>query len=315
LIGFIARRVAIMFVSLLGASIAVFAVLNVLPGSPADVILGTQATPQAVRQLTDQLGLDKPLWHQYVDWIGGLTHGSFGSSYISRQPIGGQISHALTVTGPLILFALVIGLLIAVPLGLAGALRNGRWSGSLIGALSQVGIAIPTVVGGLLLTVAFAVETSLFPVGSFPGWSDPIQALRALVLPAFALGIVEGAILSRYVRATVADQLRSDYLRTARAKGLRVGQALRRHGLRNAMIPLVTVVGLELAGLVVGAIVVENVFNLPGLGLVLLSSVNNRDLLTVQDITMLVAATVLVLNLLVDLSYRLLDPRVREDRP
>jgi peptide/nickel transport system permease protein len=309
---FVARRVGIVVVSLFGASVAVFAILNLLPASPAEVILGTQATPPAVRQLTAQLGLDKPLWRQYVDWAGGLLHGSFGTSYISHQPIGHQIGQALTVTGPLILFALVIGLVVALPLGLAGALRNGRLSGSLLGALSQLGLAIPTVVGGLLLVTAFAVKTSIFPTGGFNGWSDPASALRHLVLPAVALGVVEGAILSRYVRASVLDQLQSDYLRTARAKGLRIGPALRRHGLRNALIPLVTVIGLELASLVVGAIVVENVFDLPGLGEVLISSVTNRDLLTTQDVAMIVAATVLVLTLLVDLSYRLLAPRIRE---
>jgi peptide/nickel transport system permease protein len=311
MIAFIARRIGIVIVSLLGASIAVFTVLNLLPGSPAQVILGQQATPQAIKQLTAQLGLNKPVWRQYVDWIGGLSHGSFGLSYISHQPIGSQISQALTVTGPVILFAMAVGIVIALPLGLFGALRNGKLTGTLAGVISQIGIAIPVVVGGLLLVIVFAVETHVFPSSGFPGWSQPFQALRSLVLPSVTLGVVEGAVLSRYVRASVLDQLRSDYLRTARAKGLKTRQALWRHGLRNAMIPLVTVVGLELASLVVGAIVVENVFELPGIGSLLLNAVNNRDLLTVQDIAMLVAATVLVLNLLVDVSYRLLDPRLR----
>lgn len=305
------RRLATMVVALWGASVLVFVVLNVLPGSPAQVILGTQATPQSVRQLTAQLGLNKPLLQQYVDWIGGLLHGNLGTSYISHLGIGSQIAQALSVTGPLVLLALVIGLAIGLPLGFAGALRNGRFSGSLIGSLSQIGMAVPSVVAGLLLIIVLTVKLHVFPTSGFPGWSDPLQALRALVLPAFSLGLVEGAILSRYVRASILEQLRSDYLRTARSKGLRIGQALRRHGLRNAAIPLVTVLGLELASLVVGAIVVENVFALPGLGLLLLDSVNNRDLITVQDTAMLVASTVLILNLLVDLSYRLLDPRLK----
>ena len=300
-----------MLVALWGASLLVFVVLNVLPGSPAQVILGTQATPQSVRQLTIQLGLNKSLVRQYLDWMGGLVHGDLGVSYISHLSIGSQIAQALSVTGPLVLFALVIGLAIGLPLGFAGALRNGRFSGSLIGGLSQIGMAVPSVVAGLILIIVLTVKLHVFPTSGFPGWSDPLQALRALVLPAFSLGLVEGAILSRYVRASILEQLRSDYMRTARSKGLRVGQALRRHGFRNAAIPLVTVLGLELASLVVGAIVVENVFALPGLGLLLLDSVNNRDLITVQDTAMLVAGTVLVLNLLVDLSYRLLDPRLK----
>jgi len=305
------RRLVTMVIALWGASILVFVVLNVLPGSPAQVILGTQATPQSVRQLTAQLGLNKPLVRQYVDWIGGLLHGDLGVSYISHLGIGSQIAQALSVTGPLVLLALVIGLAIGLPLGFASALRNGRFSGSLIGSLSQIGMAVPSVVAGLLLIIVMTVKLHVFPTSGFPGWSDPLQAIRALALPAFALGLVEGAILSRYVRASILEQLRSDYLRTARSKGLRVGQALRRHGFRNAAIPLVTVLGLELASLVVGAIVVENVFALPGLGLLLLDSVNNRDLITVQDTAMLVASTVLVLNLLVDVSYRLLDPRLK----
>jgi peptide/nickel transport system permease protein len=172
-------------------------------------------------------------------------------------------------------------------------------------------MAVPTVVAGLLLILFLTVKVRVFPSSGFPGWSDPFQAIRALLLPAFALGLVEGAIFSRYVRASVLEQLRSDYLRTARSKGLRIGQALRRHGLRNAAIPLITVVALELSGLVVGAILVENVFELPGIGLLLLQSVNNRDLLTVQDITMLVAAFVLVINMLVDMTYQVIDPRLR----
>lgn len=308
---FLVKRIGILIVSFLVASIIVFLVLNLLPGSPAQAILGTQSTPAAVKALNAQLGLNKPLWHQYVDWLGGVSHFSFGKSYISQQPIGPQITQALKVSGPLIGMALVIGLIVALPLGVWGALKSGRASGAMLGALSQIGIAIPTVVAGILLIAAFAVKSHIFPASGFPGWSNPGSALKYLVLPAVSLGVIEGSILSRYVRAAVADQLRSDYLRTARAKGLTRSQALWRHGLRNAMVPLVTVLGLELGGLVVGAIIVESVFDLPGLGTVLVSSVNNRDLLTVQDVSMLVAAVVLVLALLVDISYRVLDPRLR----
>ena len=307
----VARRLAIVIVSLFGASVLVFTVLNVLPGSPAQVILGTQATPASVRSLTIQLGLNKPVWRQYLDWAGGFVHGDFGTSYISHLSVGAQIGQAMSVTGPLILLAMVVGLVIGVPAGLAGALRSGRVVGAAIGVASQVGIAVPTVVAGLILTILLTVKVHAFPTSGFPGWGDPWGALHALVLPAVSLGVVEGAILARYVRASVLEQLRSDYLRTARSKGLRVGQALRRHGLRNAAIPLVTVLGLEVASLVVGAIIVENIFELPGLGMMLLDGVNNRDLIVVQDIAMLVAVTVLVVNLLVDLSYQWLDPRLR----
>jgi peptide/nickel transport system permease protein len=309
------RRLLILIASLFAASVLVFLVLAVLPGSPAQVILGTQATPASVAALTAKLGLDKPLWQQYADWVGGLLTGHLGTSYISGQPIWAQLSAALQVTVPLILMGLAVGVLIAVPLGMISALRADRPSGALVGALSQVGIAIPTYVGGILLIIVFAVTVHLLPSGGFVTWQQsPVQAFRSLILPAIALGVVEGAILSRFVRASVLEVLRSDYYRTARAKGLRPLQALRRHGTRNALIPVVTVFGLEMAGLIVGAIVVENVFTLPGVGTMLLQAVDNRDLLLVQDVVIGVTTVVLLLNFLVDLSYRLLDPRVGSSR-
>jgi peptide/nickel transport system permease protein len=307
---FAAHRLGILLLSLVGASIVVFGALTLMPGSPAQVILGTQATPQAVHRLTAQLGLNQPLWQQYLNWLHGMVTGTLGTSYISQLSIGSQIWQALQITGPLVLLGLAIGTLIAVPVGLFGALLQDRPAGTVLGAVGQVGLAIPTFVGGTLLIIVFAVQWHLLPASGFPRWSDPGQALKSLLLPAISLGLVEGGIMSRYLRASVSDLLQSDYLRTARMKGLTMGQALRRHGLRNAMLPLITVAGLELAGLIVGAIVVENVFTLPGIGTLLLTSVNNRDLLVAQDIVMFVAATVLVLNLVVDLSYRILDPRL-----
>ncbi len=311
---FVVRRLGVVLSSLVAASMLVFVFLNVLPGSPAEVILGTQSTPASVAALTIQLGLNKPIWRQYLDWMGGLVNGNFGVSYISGQSIGHEIHQALLVTGPLVLLAMLIGLVIGVPLGLTGALYKGRWLGSVVGGLSQIGIAIPSVVAGILLTVGLSIKLHLFPSSGFPGWQDPWGSLRALVLPAFALGVVEGAILARYIRAAVMEQLRSDYLRTARSKGLRRSQALRRHGLRVAAIPVVTVLGLEIASLIVGAIVVENIFALPGVGMMLLNAVNNRDLIVVQDIAMVVVTAVLLINTLVDLSYQWLDPRLRGRR-
>lgn len=308
---YLARRLAILVFSLFGASIAVFGVLAVMPGNPAQVILGVQATPQSVRQMEAQLGLNKPLWHQYADWAGSLLSGHLGNSYISNQPIGGVLGPALQVTVPLIILGLIIGVLIAVPFGMVSALRADGVSGTVISIISQVGIAIPAFVSGIVLIILLAVKVHVFPTGGFVTWqTDPLQALRSLILPAIVLGLAEGAILIRFVRASVIEVLRSDYYRTARAKGLTPMAALRRHGTRNALIPVVTVFGLEMAGLIVGAIVVENVFTLPGVGSLLLSSVNNRDLLVVQDVVILVSAVVLVINFLVDLSYRALDPRV-----
>lgn len=312
MIRFALRRILIIAGSLFVVSIIVFTLLSVLPGSPAQVILGTQGTPQAVAALSRRLGLNHSLLAQYGHWVHALVTGRFGISYVSQQPIGHQIGQALQVTGPLIIFSMVVGLVVAFFLGISGALAHDRKLGSAFGAISQIGIAIPTFVGGILLIIIFAVKTELLPASGFPGWSTPVQAIRSLILPSITLGLVEGAVLSRYIRAAVLEVLDSEYLRTARAKGLTRGQALRRHGLRPAMIPVVTVIGLEIAGLIIGAIVVENVFTLPGVGSLLLASVDNRDLLVVQDIVMLAAAAVLVINMAVDLSYRLLDPRVRK---
>ncbi len=225
----VARRLLILAASLFAASVVVFLILAVLPGSPAQVILGTQANPQNVAQLTQQLGLDKPLVVQYGDWAGGLLSGRLGNSYISSQPLGGQLSAALAVTGPLILGGLIVGTLIAVPLGTVSAVRHDKVSGTVVSVASQLGIAIPTFVSGLLLILIFAVKVRFLPASGFPGWSAGVgQSLRSLVLPSIVLGLAEGAILVRFVRASVLEVLRSDYYRTARAKGLRPMQALRR---------------------------------------------------------------------------------------
>ncbi|HEX4833789.1 MAG TPA: ABC transporter permease [Trebonia sp.] len=309
------RRLLILAASLFAASLLVFAILAVLPGSAAQVILGTQATPESVAQLSQQLGLDKPLVTQYLDWAGGLLRGDLGTSYVSSQPISALLGPAIEITGPLIVGAMIIGLLIAIPLGMASAVRSSKPSGTAITVASQLGIAIPTFVGGLLLAKAFALELHWLPPTGFPGWSAGAgPALKALVLPAVTLGLAEGAILLRFVRSSVLEVLRSDYYRTARAKGLRPLQALARHGPRNILIPLVTVFGLEAGGLIVGAIVVENVFVLPGVGSQLVAEISNRDLIGVQDIVLLASAVVLILNFLVDLSYRVLDPRVGGER-
>lgn len=308
---FLIRRVTTLVVTLFLASLTVFWVLNILPGKPAQVILGTQATPSAVAALTAKLGLDRPLVDQYLHWIHGLITLHLGNSYISGQPIAPVIGSALEVTGPLVVGGLLVGVAIAAPLGIASALRHTRRSGVILSGIAQIGIAIPNFVLGILLIIIFAVDLKALPASGFITWSTSITgALRSLVLPAVSLGLVEGAILARYVRASIIEVLHADFLRTARAKGLRPNQALLRHGLRNASIPVLTVLGLELSGLIIGAVVIEAVFTLPGLGSLLLSSVENRDLITVQDIVMLVATAVLLINTAVDILYRVIDPRM-----
>ncbi len=308
----IARRMTIFIASLFLATVLVFVIMNVLPGSAAQVILGINATPASVKQLDIQLGLNRPLWLQYASWVGALLTGHLGTSYISSLSIGSEIASAAQVTVPLVLLSMLIGLVGAVILGSYSALWHGTARGTLISALSQLGISVPAFVTGIVLILFVSVKLELLPATGFVSWSsNPVLALRSLILPALSLGLVEAAVMTRYVRAALLESLRSDYMRAARAKGLRPAQALVRHGARNAAIPLITVLGLHLAGLLVGAVVIENVFALPGLGTLLIQAIQNRDILAVQDMVMLIAGTILTINLLVDLLYGVIDPRTR----
>jgi peptide/nickel transport system permease protein len=308
----VTTRLGILLLSLWAASVLVFAVVNVLPGDPAAVVLGTNATPESLRLLRQQMGLDQPAWERYLAWVGGMLHGDFGTSLLSRSPVAPEILDKLAVSGPLAALASFVALLLALPLGVLAGVRHRSLSGSLISALSLGGIAVPAFWFGLLMVTLFAIRLRLLPAGGFVPWSDdPLGAVRSLLLPAFSLGIVQAAVLTRYVRSAVIEVQREDYMRTARAKGLTSAQALRRHGLRNAAIPVVTVLGIQLTSLLVGAIVIENVFVLPGLGRLLFQAVGNRDLVLVQDLVVLLTSVVLVVNFVVDLSYRLIDPRIR----
>jgi peptide/nickel transport system permease protein len=305
-------RAAWLILSLVLASILVFAVTNILPGDVAAVILGTNATPEALDTLRHQLGLDQPAWMRYLQWVGGMLHSDFGTSLLSHSAVGPLIVQKLAVSGPLALASAVIALALALPLGVLAGVNYRKPSGAIISALSLLGIAVPAFWAGLLLATVFAIQFKVLPAGGFVDWSEnPAGAARSLVLPSLALGLVQAAVLTRYVRSAIVDVQREDFIRTARAKGLTRWQALRRHGFRYAAIPVVTILGIQLTGLLVGAIVIENVFVLPGLGRLLFQSVGNRDLIVVQDLVMLLTATVLVVNFLVDLSYRLIDPRIR----
>jgi peptide/nickel transport system permease protein len=306
------ERTAVLLVSLAVSSVLVFAFMAVLPGDPARVALGVNASDQAVAELRQQFGLDRPLPTQYFDWLGGLLHGDLGTSYVSKVAIGPQVFDRLQVTLWLVVAGMIIALAIAVPAGTIMAARHRKVSGLALSAVSQLGVAVPAFLAGILLIMLFAVKLGWLPANGWtPPAQDPAMFAKQLILPALALGLVQGAVLTRYVRSAVLDVLREDYLRTARAKGLRSFPALWRHGLRNAAVPVVTVLGLQLATLLIGAVVVERVFVIPGLGSLLLDGVSNRDLLLVQDVVMVLVVAVLVVNFLVDLLYVALDPRLR----
>jgi peptide/nickel transport system permease protein len=308
----IVQRTLVLVVSLVVSSMVVFAFMALLPGDPARVALGVNASDEAVATLRQDFGLDRSPVAQYAGWVGGLLRGNPGESYISRALIGPQMADRLQVTLILVLVSMVIALVTAVPLGTLMAVRHRGLSGLLLSGVSQIGVAVPAFLAGILLITVFAVRLGWLPANGWtPPAQDPAMFAKQLVLPVLALGLVQGAVLTRYVRSAVLDVLREDYLRTARAKGLRPMPALVRHGLRNASVPIVTVLGLQLATLLIGAVVVERVFVIPGLGSLLLDAVANRDLIVVQDVVMLLVVAVLVVNFVVDLLYLALDPRLR----
>jgi peptide/nickel transport system permease protein len=310
---YVVRRAALLLLSLLAASVLIFLLLRLLPGDAAQSIAGLRATPAQVEAIRNGLGLDRPLAAQYATWIGGVATGDFGRSLLDGTSVSGQLAQKLAVTGPLAAGAILLSLVFAVPLGVFAAVRHRSRAGSAVTALSQLGIALPTLWVGLLLVVVFAVQTRVLPAQGFPvdGWHEPWQAVRSLVLPCLTLALSEGAVLLRFVRSAVLEVLHQDWLRTARAKGHTRTGALLRHGLRNAAVPVISVLGLQVAALIVGAVVVEQVFVLPGVGQMLITDVGNRDLVKVQGEVLLLTGAVLVIGFAIDLVHRVVDPRLR----
>ena len=298
------------------ASVVVFAVLALLPGNVAQVMLGESATPEAVAALEARLGLDRPAPARYLDWLRGLVTLDFGISHAYDSPIVELVAERLAVTLPLALLAMALTVVLALAAGLYAASRHNRAGDLGVMALSQLGIAVPSFWFGILLVMLFAVKLPWFPSGGFPGWSEDEggglwEGLRSLALPAVALAVVQAAILARFTRSAVLDVLREDFVRTARAKGLSRRAVLWGHVLRNAMVPVLTVMGLQFANLVTGTVVIENVFSLPGLGRLIFQAIGNRDLPLVQALVMLIAATVITINFVVDLLYAVIDPRLK----
>ena len=298
------------------ASALIFLILDILPGNVAEVMLGTSATPEAVQALTQQLGLDRPPLVRYGSWVAGLLHGNMGTSVSYNTPIITLIGERLAVTAPLAVLAMILTTLLALTLGIYAAARHNRIGDVGVMGLSQLGIALPNFWFAILLILLFAVKLQWFPAVGFPGWSEDDgggfgPGLRALILPAVALAAVQAAILARITRSAVLDVLREDFVRTARAKGLSQRAVLWRHVLRNAFVPVLTIMGLQFANLLTGTVVIEQVFSLPGLGRLVFQAIANRDLLVVRNVVMLLAAMVVVINFVVDVLYVVIDPRLR----
>ena len=309
---FLAKRFATFVATLAGATIITFLALEILPGDPARVILGVEAPDSAVQALREHLGLDRPALERYLDWVGSLATGHFADSYTYSVPVDELLAARLEITVPLALLAMALSVAMAMTLGIFAAAHHNRRGDIAVMGVSQLGISVPSFWLALLLIVLFAVHLRWFSAGGFPGWDAGVgPALKSLLLPALALATVQGAILTRFTRSAVLETMREDYVRTARAKGLTRGRTLRRHVLRNAMIPLVTVMGLQFANLLAGTIVVENVFALPGVGRLILQAITNRDIVVVRDVVTLLAAMVVLINLAVDLLYAAIDPRLK----
>ena len=316
MIVYLGKRLLAFVLTLVAASALVFVALDVLPGNAAEVMLGASATPEAVQALSAKLGLDRPPLVRYGRWVTGLLHGDLGTSVSYDTPVSELIAERAVVTVPLALMAMAFTSVLAITLGLYAASRHNRAGDVGVMAASQVGIAIPNFWFAILLVYVFAVQLHWFAAGGFPGWRADDggglgAGLKALLLPAVSLAVVQAAILARITRSAVLDVLREDFVRTARAKGLSKRAVLWRHVLRNAFAPVLTVMGLQFANLLTGTIVVENVFSLPGLGRLVFQAISNRDLIVVQNVVILLAAAVIVINFVVDVLYVVIDPRLR----
>lgn len=310
MIEFLSRRLAAALVTLVLATVVVFAVVEVLPGDPALVMLGTDARPDTLAALRAKYGFDQPLLARYWQWIGGLLTFDLGASHAYGTSVSKLIGDRLQVTLPLGALALSWAVLVAVPLGVYAAWKHGKAGDWGVIGFTQIGISLPNFWFGIVLVLLFAVTWQIFPAGGFPGWKqDPAKSVLSLILPALSLSLGEIAILARVTRSAMLDTLREDYVRTARAKGAPESTVLFRHALRNAMIPVTTVAGLIAGFLIAGAVIIESVFRLPGVGQLVYDSINNRDLVVIKNVVVLFTILVLVVNLLVDLAYALLDPR------
>ncbi len=298
--------------SLIAASVIIFTVIDAIPGDPASYMLGLNATPEAVAALREDLGLSGSPIERYLNWAGGLVTGDFGRSYTYRVPVVDLVLQRLEVSLPLALYALALSTAIAFPVGLIAATRRGGVTDYGIMGATQLGIAVPNFWFAMLLVLIFAVNLRWFSAGGFPGWEGGTwPAIKALTLPAVALALPQASILARVMRSSLLETLGQDYIRTARAKGLSRRQATTRHALRNAMIPVLTIIGLQFSFLLAGAIIIENVFFLPGLGRLIFQGITQRDLIVVESVVMLLVFAVILVTFLVDLAYAAVDPRLR----
>jgi peptide/nickel transport system permease protein len=309
---YVTKRLGSLCLSLIVASLVIFACIEIVPGDPASFMLGINAQPDTIQALRVELGLDQSLAQRYLGWVGGLLGGDMGTSYTYRTPVSDIVSDRLQVSLPLALYALTLTVVVAFPVGILAAARRGSGTDITVMGMTQLGVAIPNFWFAILMVILFAINLRWFSAGGFPGWDAGIfPAMKALTLPAIALALPQASILARVMRSSLLDTLSEDYMRTARAKGLTRRQVLWRHALRNAMIPVLTIIGLQFSFLLAGAIIIENVFFLPGLGRLVFQAITQRDLIVVESVVMLLVFAVILLNFFVDIAYAWVDPRLR----
>jgi len=310
---YLLRRAAFLAVSLVVAMVVIFVLLRLLPGDPANALLSVDATPEQIAAARAQVGSDQPLVQQFATWAAQLPSFDLGESYISSRSVGDEVAARLAITLPLTLLAFGLALVVSLIVGITAAVKADRWYGILLSGFAQLGVAVPVFWVGVILVWIFALQLGLLPSGGFPrhDWEDPSDALRSLTLPVITIAIVMSASLSRYVRAATLDVLGSDYLRTARAGGSGMSEALLRHGVRNGSVPVVAVLGIELSTTLLGAVVVESVFTLPGLGSLLLSAIEQHDFQVIQGVLVVSTLFVLLVGFAADIVQRLIDPRLR----
>ena len=311
MIRYILGRLTSLVISLLVASAVIFAVIEVIPGDPAAFMLGVNARPDTIAALRAEMGLDQPVLVRYFEWVTGLLRGDFGQSWTYKTPVSDLIADRIWVSLPLAIYALLLSTIIAFPAGIYAASRRGGAGDVTIMGATQLGVAIPNFWFAMILVLIFAINLRWFSAGGFPGWDNPLQAIKSLTLPAIALALPQAAILARVMRSSLLDMLGEDFIRTARAKGLSRRQALWRHAVRNALIPVLTIIGLQFSFLLAGGIIIEQIFFLPGLGRLIFQSISARDLIVVESVVMLLVFVVILVNFLVDMAYALVDPRLR----
>ncbi len=310
---YLLRRTAILVGSLLIAMVAIFVLLRALPGDPANALLTVQATPEQIAAARAQVGADLPILQQFIDWFRGMVTLDFGSSFTSTLPVAPEVASRLAVTIPLTFLAFGLAFMLSLLIGFVAAYKADRWYGAALSAFSQLFIAIPAFWVGILLIGIFSLRLRALPAGGFPreGWSDPGAALTHLALPVLTVALVMAGSLSRYVRSATIDVMGSDYLRNARAMGSTMGTAMLRHGLRNGAVPVISILGIELATTFLGAVVIEAVFALPGLGSMLLKAIAQHDYPNIQGILFVSTLLVLIVGFIADVAQRVVDPRLR----